>query len=79
MNEQLYKPGDMVTIKHSQTSPMFNGETVIITKAEQLGITWVYEFVIPEQRGSAPQQLIGHRVGEGFKVPKPHETEWVKP
>jgi hypothetical protein len=59
-----YEVGDLVRIVEHPWN-QHAGDTVIITKAEKIEDTFVYEFVIPEQRGSTPEHLIGYLVARG--------------
>lgn len=65
--QMMYKPkGDFVHIVEEPWN-QFAGEYVVITKAEMVGEAPVYEFVIPERRGSTPEKLIGRLVARGMK------------
>lgn len=70
MAEPLYKRGDMVEIA-SEPWNQYSGEIVLIEEAFALeNGNWRYDFVIPEQRGSAPESLILRRVAAGFTLPE---------
>lgn len=65
--QMKYEPGDLVQIVEEPWN-QFAGEYVVLTKAVMSGDTLVYEFVIPERRGSTPEKLIRKLVARGIKV-----------
>jgi hypothetical protein len=63
----IYEVGDMVRIVDYPWN-QHAGDVVIITKKEEIDGKAVYEWVIPEQRGSAPEHLIGYVIARGMNV-----------
>ena len=64
MRAMKYEVGDMVRISHE--SMQHGDEIVIITGGDQIGETPVYDWIIPEQRGSVPEHLIRSLVARGI-------------
>ena len=57
MSEPKYKARDMVRIVEFPWN-QHAGDYVCLLESKEINGTWVYEFVIPEQRGSVPEHLI---------------------
>jgi hypothetical protein len=55
-------------VKIAEKSAQHSGDCVVITSRELVGTTWVYEFVIPEQRGSVPEHLIDRLILRDVKL-----------
>jgi|HubBroStandDraft_6_1064221.scaffolds.fasta_scaffold512695_3 hypothetical protein len=60
-----YKVNDMVRI--SPESVQGGDELVIITAVNDAGDIPVYDWIVPERRGSVPQHLIACRVAQNVK------------
>jgi hypothetical protein len=67
MNAPLYAVNDLVRIKKEPWN-VHSDDVVVITDVENIDGIWVYKWVIPEEHGSVPQQLIAYCIYHNKKI-----------